>query len=75
MKHYTQGFPRASGDEPDQTGLRRAAGRVFPARAGMSPNFPWDQYMGLGFPRASGDEPWILRMIRQGFLFSPRERG
>ena len=41
----------------------------------MSPKENIMSTVTYSFPRASGDEPWILRMIRQGFLFSPRERG
>ena len=53
----SRGKPRASGDDPAQSGPLILSHRVNPARAGMIPPRPHGRRVGRGKPRASGDDP------------------
>ena len=41
----------------------------------MSPLMRTNESLVGGFPRVSGDEPKLFPALRQGEMFSPRERG
>ena len=48
---------------------------VFPARAGMIPDYFYTGYFGCSIPRESGDDPQTRQLGIVPQSYSPRERG
>ena len=73
--YASRGVPRASGDDPSVSVLSVTIIKVFPAQAGMIPDYDITVSSIRSVPRASGDDPIEAINLGPGKGCSPRKRG
>ena len=69
------GIPRASGGDPVYGQDETNQFDVFPAQAGVIPDFIQNLCLNYGIPRASGGDPQVEEVARFIGGYSPRKRG